>query len=169
VPHKSLKDKMIFSRVNSHIRNFSWSRCLVYPLSEDRVRFCNILFGSHIEIENCKRDFCSSCCHLTVDATNIEHYYLCSKQCTFIEVGSKTNSWKSCVEPTNPQNSVYQYCDQNFKNDFFSRSRCKIDMCNLCCISYDEIGGSAVTDDVVKECYSTCTKSKIIIIKIFLI
>ena len=47
------------------------------------------------------------------------------------------------------------------KLNLFENQRCKIDMCNLCCVSFDQLDGSNVTDDVVKECYASCTKSKI--------
>jgi hypothetical protein len=43
----------IFDRINSNIKNFTWAKCLRYPLNEDRTRFCRVLFMSQVDIDKC--------------------------------------------------------------------------------------------------------------------
>ncbi len=92
-----------------------------------------------------------------VDITNKEHYFLCHKQCQLTEMGTVEKTWNNCIESPHPESSVYPYCDNHFKRDYFERQRCKVDMCNLCCISVDNIKGS-LKDESVNECYSKCLK-----------
>ena len=47
------KDMTIFDRINSNIQNFTWGKCLRYPLNEDRKRFCRVLFMSQNDIDKC--------------------------------------------------------------------------------------------------------------------
>jgi hypothetical protein len=159
VPTNKLKDKTLFSRVNTHIKNFSWATCLSYPIHEDRKKYCNVLFSSSVEIKNCKNDFCESCCNKTVDNTNKEHNFLCNRQCQVAEIGTKKKTWESCIESTNPETSVYPYCDEQFPSDYFSKQRCKSDMCNLCCITMDHKHVPLYTDEAMTSCYSKCTKT----------
>lgn len=110
-----------------------------------------------------QKDFCYSCCNKAVDSTNPVHKFLCEKQCSTIEEGiSDTKSWQSCLNPSQPEKSVYPYCDEMFKNDFYQNTKCKNDMCNLCCVSVDTKGRHSLTDLSLNECYTQCAKSKII-------
>ena len=160
MPNNRLKEKTIFDRINTHIKNFSWSKCLAYPIHEDRKKYCDVLFDSQIEIENCKNNFCGSCCDKTVDITNKEHGFLCNKQCKVGEIGTKTSSWESCVQSSNPETSIYPYCEEQFPKDYFEKQRCKTDMYNLCCISLDQIHLPLYSDETVNKCYKKCAKSK---------
>lgn len=161
MPKNKLKDRSIFDRINIHIKNFSWSKCLAYPTQDDRRRYCNILFQSNAEIQNCQNNYCDSCCNRMVDGTNKEHNFLCAKQCQTSLMGEKKSDWRSCTEPSSPETSVYPYCDEQFPKDFFSRQRCKTDMCNLCCVSMDQKEAPIYSDEAVNTCYSKCAKSKL--------
>jgi hypothetical protein len=161
VPRNNLKDSTIFGRINSNIKNFTWSKCLNYPQIDDRIRYCHVLFYSKSELENCRNNFCHSCCLKTVDLTNKGHLSLCKKQCSTIEEGSNNKTWKSCIEPTHTENSIYPYCDEHFKKDFYGRSRCKTDLCNLCCVSVESMKKNTLLSDFsVSKCYEKCVKSK---------
>lgn len=159
VPKNKLKETNIFDRLNTNIQNFSWGKCLHYPVRDERRKYCDLLFSSKIEIDRCKKNFCGSCCNKMVDNTNPEHMFLCNKQCNLSETGTKSKSWETCVEPQHPENSIYPYCDESFSNDFFAKQRCKTDMCNLCCISLDQKNSDNFTDEVVGNCYQKCIKS----------
>ena len=153
---------MVVDSINKNIKNFSWQRCLSYPIAEDRIRFCDVLFHSEFELSKCKNDFCSSCCRKSVDITNQYHIFLCEKQCKTTEVGNiGEKTYNSCSEPTNPESSIYPYCDKLYDNDFYQRSQCKIDMCNLCCISFDTIKNTNLPNEAVNDCYGMCIKSKL--------
>ncbi len=159
VPKENIKDTGLFSRINNHIANYSWSKCLKYPHKEDRSRYCELVFVSSYEIDACKEHFCPSCCNKYVDVTNVAHNRLCVKQCDIIREGSNTKEWKQCVEPDHPEKSIYPYCDDYFANDFYQRSRCKIDMCNLCCVSMDVKDEQKLSDTATSSCYEKCLKS----------
>ena len=159
MPSKKIKDQSLFGRINSHFSNFSWGKCLLYPHEEERNKYCPILFFSETEIERCGEDFCSSCCSLFVDRTNGNHLALCNKQCNLTGIGkTPKDALNQCGEPKNPDRSIYPYCDDYFKGDFFGSQRCKTDMCNLCCITREH--GEMQVDEVgLTKCYSDCTKN----------
>ena len=155
-----MKTNLVLNQVNQNIKNFSWQKCLSYPVQEDRVRFCDILFHSKFELDKCKNNFCESCCKKSVDITNHQHLFLCEKQCRLIEIGNYGDkSFSSCSEPTNPDTSIYPYCDKLYEVDFYQKSQCKIDMCNLCCISFDTMKNTNLPNSAVNECYAMCIKS----------
>lgn len=83
-----------------------------------------------------------------------------------METGSNSKTIKTCIEPPSPEHSIYPYCDDNFPNDFFGKARCKVDMCNLCCIGMETKDKSVITDDALSICYEKCLRSifKILII-----
>ena len=166
MPKKKLGS--IVDKINMNIENFTWGKCLTYPSSEDRIRFCNILFQSKLEIEMCKvniviikKRFCKTCCSYFVDSTNKVKIYLCNKQCKTMEVGTdKNKSWETCFQPSNSGSSIYPYCDKIFEKDFYQSSRCKLDFCNLCCISFDKVGNTNLSINSLSNCYKSCITSK---------
>ena len=48
---------------------------------------------------------------------------------------------------------------KRFKDDFFKKTRCKNDMCNLCCISSDTKNKPFLAEKSVNTCYERCAKS----------
>jgi hypothetical protein len=78
-----------------------------------------------------------------------------------METGSNSNTIKTCIEPPSPEHSIYPYCDDNFLQDYFGRARCKVDMCNLCCIGMETKDKSIITDDALGVCYEKCLKSRL--------
>lgn len=79
-----------------------------------------------------------------------------------METGSNSNTIKACIEPPTPEHSIYPYCDDNFNNDFYGKSRCKVDMCNLCCIGLETKTSVVITDDALNVCFEKCLKSIIL-------
>ena len=138
-----------FERANRNILNFSWKKCLNNPFENTRKKFCNVLFLAKNDISNCENDFCKTCCDKLVDKTNPAHKYLCNKQCNNYTGGVADDSaWKSCIEPQNPERSIYNYCESGFGGDFYKEKKCKVDMCNACCVSTDtKKGGETISDE----------------------
>lgn len=48
----------IKGKINTNIPGFSWSKCLAYITYEDRIKYCNILYHSEIQLNRCKVNFC---------------------------------------------------------------------------------------------------------------
>lgn len=162
MPKNNIRDHSIFDRINRSIKNFTWSKCLSYPHQDDRMKYCNVLFSSKLEIKRCEKDFCGSCCDSFVDLTNKTHKMLCRKQCQISKIGNKDSDLNTCIVPLHQDNSVYPYCDETFPKDVYGRSRCKTDMCNLCCVSLDSKNTNPnVSDNEVNKCYEKCLISKI--------
>ena len=139
--------------------NFSWKKCLNNPFENARKKFCNVLFLAKNDISNCENDFCKTCCDKLVDKTNPAHKYLCNKQCNNYTGGVADDSaWKSCIEPQNPERSIYNYCESGFAGDFYKEKKCKVDMCNACCVSTDtKKGGETISDEGLRKCYEKCS------------
>lgn len=92
-----------------------------------------------------------------MDKTNKSHVFLCEKQCSIMLRGDDYNhDWKTCIEPNHPKNSVYNYCDKEFSDDFYKNSRCKTDMCNLCCVNYENKNKTIMTNNNIQNCYNQC-------------
>jgi hypothetical protein len=53
VPKRKVPDSLM-GKINTHIPGFSWSKCLAYPTQEDRLKYCNVLFHSDIQLNRCK-------------------------------------------------------------------------------------------------------------------
>jgi hypothetical protein len=68
-------------------------------------------------------------------------------------------SWKSCYQPTTPDKSIYPYCENLFGKKYYQTSRCKVDMCNLCCASFDFTSRSKISKLNLQSCYKGCIKS----------
>lgn len=78
-----------------------------------------------------------------------------------METGTNAKNIKNCIEPNSPEHSLYPYCEENFQGDFHGKTRCKTDMCNLCCIGMEtKTDKSIITDDALGSCYEKCLKSK---------
>lgn len=148
-----------FDRANRNIKNFSWRQCLNNPFENSRKKFCDVLFVAKTDIANCQSNFCKTCCEKLVDATNPAHKYLCNKQCNNYTGGIlNENSWKSCIEPENPERSIYTYCESGYGGDFYAEKKCKVDMCNTCCVTFDtKKGNFRMSDDGLRKCYEKCS------------
>jgi hypothetical protein len=86
---------------------------------------------------------------------------MCEKQCRMMESGNdKTKKWENCFEPVDTGTSIYPYCDKIFEKDFLQKSRCKLDFCNLCCISFDNTDSTNLSQNLLGKCYENCIDSK---------
>ena len=78
-----------------------------------------------------------------------------------MEKGSNSKNIQNCIEPISPEHSLYPYCDENFVGDFHGISRCKTDMCNLCCVTMDAMKSKNFSLDSMRRCYKDCNNGNI--------
>jgi len=64
----------------------------------------------------------------------------------------------NCFEPKDNDDSVYPFCESQFDAgiDFYKQTRCKLDMCNLCCASFDYISKTKISKLGLTSCYKGC-------------
>ena len=65
-----------------------------------------------------------------------------------------------CIEPKNPDVSLYSHCDDNFEG-LIQKQNCKIDACRICCISIDPIYHANQSEESLNDCWKKCSTSKI--------
>lgn len=75
------------------------------------------------------------------------------------DVNEENKSWKNCFEPIHPEKSIYPFCESIFNKKYFQSSRCKVDMCNLCCTSFDFTTKSKISKLNLQSCYKGCVKT----------
>ena len=67
-------------------------------------------------------------------------------------------AYRLCIQPQNPENSLYSHCENSFKN-VIKRQNCKIDACRICCVSIDPIYHADQPEDNLQNCWRKCSKS----------
>jgi hypothetical protein len=90
---------------------------------------------------------------------NVQQGHLCKKQCNALESPSdKNKNYSSCYEPKDNDTSIYPFCDKQFdvKADFYKLTRCKKDMCNLCCASFEFVSKTKISRLGLNKCYKGC-------------
>ena len=65
--------------------------------------------------------------------------------------------WETCVSSGAEDRDVYDYCDNNFQQED-SRTQCKRDFCNLCCVTADQFLDVIVMDYAVDQCHNKCNE-----------
>lgn len=84
---------------------------------------------------------------------------LCNNQCMVIVKGDdQISDWKSCFEPKVPDESIYSYCDSEFCEPN-NRNQCKFDMCNLCCVNFENKINTLVSESSIQSCYKKCSST----------
>jgi len=91
----------------------------------------------------------------------------CKKACykSTISVENSQDYETICINSSTPQNNVYEFCQYKMKYDQSLVQYCKLDMCNLCCVSMDAIKKKSFSFENLKKCFKGCTKGK----KLFII
>jgi hypothetical protein len=111
----------------------------------------------------CERNYCNSCCKKTVPITDKLTLHHCKKICGSIKIKYEKTEEKNmadrlCIEPVNPEKSLYSHCDSHFGN-FVQKQNCKVDACRICCISIDPIFHASQSDENLKNCWKKCSIS----------
>lgn len=69
-----------------------------------------------------------------------------------------------------PNNNIYAYCENKMGSfSEIQKEACKLDMCNLCCISMDSMKQKQYSLDNLRECYTDCNNGKLFLNKIYYI
>jgi len=72
---------------------------------------------------------------------------------------------ETCIQTTHPETNVYSYCQKRYnKIDNGLLQICKLDMCNLCCVTMDPIKKKRYSWDNMRKCFDSCSLSKFVII-----
>lgn len=170
------KYNFIISQMNKNVERYTWKNCLMHQTPEKKLSSCKILFSSEKDVKNCEKNFCGTCCDKLVGTFYIKnnHRYLCKRQCYILSYPSnKIKIWNKCLVPDQFSSSFYDYCNRAFESDIEGNSRCKVDMCRLCCVNVDivnPIGKNIplMSMGLLKRCNDECAKcKKFLFIKLF--
>lgn len=64
-----------------------------------------------------------------------------------------------CINGYDTTANIYNYCSTKMQGyDASILSYCKLDMCNLCCVTIDNIKKKSYSFSNVKSCYEQCSK-----------
>jgi hypothetical protein len=141
-----------------------WEKCVESKTIDDRDNICRRMFENEFKRKQCenKDNFCNMCCENTVSVEDRTVMWNCKKQCgnqNAIEV-SPNDYTKVCMESDNPQTGVYNYCSRKIEaNDVSKIKTCKIDMCNLCCMTLDVMKNKKYSFNTIMQCYQECSTS----------
>ena len=145
-----------FSKSN---RSFTmgWEKCINIKTNEERHAYCNNIKSDPLRT-SCNSDFCTSCCNSNISDSlgNLKHQ--CIKTC-YQSTSSDKNADISgtCINsPT--QSNAYTYCDSsmNGKDSGFI-TKCKLDMCNLCCATVDAMLDAPSSSKTEANCFNMCS------------
>jgi len=166
---KKKKEKVVgpsISELKKKLSNLPWLKCLKNNTSEKRKLFCKANYKNIRKLFNkCETSYCNVCCDKYVPWTHRNQLHTCKKQCNrLVSVASSPKqlseiNWKNlCISVTHPNNSIYAYCENNFK-EMTKISECKVDTCRLCCVSTDEIKFTNVAPSSLNECFQKCAET----------
>lgn len=137
-----------------------WEICIVTNTTESRLKYCENNPSEPLK-KKCKNDFCNSCCDEKIDSSKLNIKHQCVKICHKATAATpKTDMSDTCINSKNQQN-VYSYCDSSMKGKqegFISK--CKLDMCNLCCSTFDVMSSIITSNKAMTHCFESCAKSK---------
>lgn len=86
--------------------------------------------------------------------------HLCKKTCYRSLLSEDTNKdyQNTCLNSQNSAQNIYTYCDDRMKDyDTTMKNFCKLDMCNLCCVTMDPIKKKNYSTDNIKKCFNDCS------------
>jgi hypothetical protein len=66
-----------------------------------------------------------------------------------------------CINGDDTQSNIYNFCSTKMQGyDMTIMSYCKLDMCNLCCVTMDNMKKKSYSFNNVKSCYDKCARGK---------
>lgn len=86
---------------------------------------------------------------------------MCKKTCHRATLAETTNQdyLSTCISSINTPQNIYSYCSYKMKDhDQSLMVYCKLDMCNLCCVTMDPIKKKIYSLDNMKKCFSDCSR-----------
>lgn len=85
---------------------------------------------------------------------------MCKKTCYRSLLAEDTNAEykNTCINSENPVQNIYAYCSDRMKGyDPSLITYCKLDMCNLCCVTMDPMKRKNYSFDNLKKCFKDCS------------
>merc|ERR1712151_260533 len=86
--------------------------------------------------------------------------HVCKKTCFRATMAATNNNeYKSvCTSSSDSNANIYAYCDNKLDNfSIIQKESCKLDMCNLCCVTMDSMKSKNFSADSLKRCYADCS------------
>lgn len=86
--------------------------------------------------------------------------HLCKKTCYRSTLAENSNEdyVNTCINSENPVQNIYTYCANRMKDYDQSVMRyCKLDYCNLCCVTMDPMKKKNYSVDNMKKCFKDCS------------
>ncbi len=89
--------------------------------------------------------------------------HICKKTCFKSTVSVDTgDEYKDvCISSPDSRRNIYEYCENKMqKFSLKSKESCKLDMCNLCCITMDAVRSKSYSIKNLTNCYNDCNRGK---------
>jgi hypothetical protein len=150
---------------NLEEQSLGWMDCITAKNSTERSNVCRRLFFNEFRRQGCQKDFCNTCCETNIPASRPNVQLNCKKTCTKQTAAEEnaTDYKKVCLNSNNPESDTYSFCSNKFKDPVGARN-CKLDLCQLCCVTMDVVRSKNYSYDSFKGCFAECAKSKFILI-----
>jgi len=73
-----------------------------------------------------------------------------------------SNEYKNvCINSADTKRNIYDYCEQKMNSiSQTAKESCKLDMCNLCCVTMDSMKSKSYSTNNLTKCYKDCNKGK---------
>lgn len=92
--------------------------------------------------------------------------YKCNKVCNrgLIADDQSFDYIDTCINSTNPLQNVYDYCYKKYNSEVDKEliNTCKLDMCNLCCVTMDPMKNKKYSWDNSQKCFDACATGNIL-------
>jgi len=155
----------IKKNIKNDVSSGSWKICVMSRSENQRKRYCESNYNNPIFQEKCQKNFCTECCESRIDPIYKNVIHVCKKTCFRATVAANNNDeYKNvCLDNPDSNSNIYGYCDlkmQSFSN--IQKESCKLDMCNLCCVTMDAMKAKNYSMDSMSRCYKDCNDSKLI-------
>lgn len=79
-----------------------------------------------------------------------------------VSIGKSQDYLNVCINSEDTKRNIYDFCQTKMGNYNSSiMAYCKLDMCNLCCVSMDKMKSKSYSFTNMKRCFSECSKGKL--------
>jgi len=147
------------SSSKSYSKDFvsGWEVCITNRTADQRTGYCNRINTAPLK-KNCNDNFCDYCCSDRVGTGRPNVLHQCVKICNQSTASlAKVDGINKCINPTQ-ENNVNSYCSTKMKGKQKGLiTKCKLDMCNLCCSTLDAQEESKISNNATSSCYSHCS------------
>merc|ERR1711957_806751 len=155
-------DKEINKNIKKDINDGSWKTCVVSRSDSQRKRYCEENYNNPIFQQKCQKNFCTECCEANVDPIYKNVVHVCKKTCFRATIAaSSNNEYKNiCLNSPDSNSNIFGYCDSKMQSfSEVQKDACKLDMCNLCCVTMDAMKSKNYSMESLKRCYRDCNNA----------